>query len=111
MSNGLSNTDELNVPLCTFKYPVCAVYRVWPTVTGPPGEDAGLHHHTWQSGTGTGSVPGPASYRTQSATAGATQHPGHHHHHYNHGSQDHHYYKTNTKHLQKGCACKFVVEN
>lgn len=108
---GFLHSDKLNPSLCTFQYPVRAVYRVWPTVTGPSGEDAGFHHHSWQFGTGTCPSPGPvaATGWSQSSTTRTAQHSSHHHHDYNHSSQDHHHHKTYNQ-LQEGCSCEFDTE-
>lgn len=104
---GLQRTDKLNLSLCTFQYPVRAVYRVWPTVTGPSGEDAGLHHHPWQSGAGTRPSPIPATRRPQGPAARSAQHSGHHHDYYDHRNQDHHHHKTYNQQLQEGCPREF----
>lgn len=85
---------------------MCTVYRVWPTVTGPSGEDARVHHHPWKSGIGT--CTGPVSARSpQGFTARPAQHPGHHHHDYNHSGKNHHYHKAHTQQLQKRRTCEF----
>lgn len=94
--------------LMVFKCPVCVVYRVWTTVPGPSSEDAGLHHHTWKSGSGPSSGPVTAACQSQSPTARPAQHPGHHyHHHHNHSCQDQHHHQTYTQHLQERHACRF----
>ena len=75
-----------------------SVYRVWATVTGSPGEDAGIHHHPRQPSVGPGPSPVPAA---QSPSAWPAQHLGHHGRHRHH--QNHHHHPSNTGQLQEGC--------
>lgn len=110
----MTSESDLNIrinkiALCFFQYPVCAVYRVRPTVTGPSGEDAGLHHHAWQSGTGTSPGPVATTRRPQGSAAWSAEHSSHHHDDDEHRDEDADHHETHTQHFQEGRAGEFGV--